>query len=343
MADLDFFSDYMEGAAPEILQRLVETNLEKTPGYGTDDYCKSAADKIRTACAAPDAEVFFLSGGTQTNKTVIMALLRAWEGVISAKTGHIAVHEAGAIENGGHKVFDLPEHLGKLDPAEVEAAFANFEADGNHDHMPAPALVYISHPTETGTLYSKAELEALSTIAHRHGAKLYLDGARLGYGLASSQTDVTLADIARTCDAFYIGGTKVGALFGEAVVFPKKGTAPHFFTFMKQQGALLAKGRILGIQFDTLFTDGLYERLGRHANELAYKVRAALTAKGYEVVFGSVTNQTFIRLTNDEWERLSKIVGLSFWEKPDAEHTVARIATSWATREEDIDRMLELL
>ena len=232
MAQLDFFSDYMEGAAPEILERLVATNfektpgygpdVEKTPGYGTDVYCASAASKIRAVCGAPDAEVFFLAGGTQTNKTVIGALLKPWEGVVAARTGHISVHEAGAIENGGHKVFELPEHLGKLDPAEVEAAFANFEADGNHDHMPAPALVYISHPTETGTLYSKAEREALSTIAHRHGAKLYLDGARLGYGLASSQTDVTLADIARTCDAFYIGGTKHGALFGDALVIEKK-------------------------------------------------------------------------------------------------------------------------
>lgn len=340
MAQLDFFSDYMEGAAPEILERLVATNFEKTPGYGTDVYCASAASKIRAVCGAPDAEVFFLAGGTQTNKTVIGALLKPWEGVVAARTGHISVHEAGAIENGGHKVFELPEHLGKLDPEEVEQAFAAYEADGNRDHMPAPALVYISHPTETGTLYTKAELERLAAVVRRRGAKLYLDGARLGYALGSGQTDVTPADIARTCDAFYIGGTKVGALFGEAVVFPKPGTAPHFFTIMKQQGALTAKGRILGLQFDTLFTDGLYERLGRHADRLADKIRAALEEKGYEVVFGSVTNQIFIRLENARWEALSRRIGISFWEKPDAEHTVARIATSWATREEDVDLLI---
>ena len=343
MAQLDFVSDYMEGCAPEILARLAETNDEKTAGYGFDPYTAAAAERIRLTADAPDAEVFLLSGGTQTNRTVIGAMLKPWEGVIAANTGHISTHEAGAIESLGHKVFELPEKDGKLQAADVEWAFQKYDLDGNRDHMPAPKLVYVSHPTETGTLYTKTELEALSDIAHRYGARLYLDGARLGYGLGAENTDVTLADIARTCDAFYIGGTKVGALFGEAVVFPTPGTAPHFFTYMKQQGALLAKGRVLGIQFDTLFTDDLYVRLGRHACRLAEKVRAALAERGYDVVFGSTTNQTFVKLTNADYERLGARIGLSFWDKPDPDHTIVRIATSWATREEDVDAMIALL
>ena len=343
MAQLDFVNDYMEGCAPEILARLAETNYEKTTGYGTDPYTAAAADRIREAAHAPDAEVFLLSGGTQTNRTVIGAMLKPWEGVIATVTGHISTHEAGAIESLGHKVFELPEVNGKLQSDDVERAFVKWEQDGNREHMPNPGLVYISHPTETGTLYTKAELESLSDIAHRHGARLYLDGARLGYGLGATDTDVTLADIARTCDAFYIGGTKVGALFGEAVVFSKPNTAPHFFTYMKQQGALLAKGRILGIQFETLFTDDLYIRLGRHAVKLADKIRDALIAKGYDVVFGSTTNQTFVRLTDSQYQALSARIGISFWDKPDEAHTIVRIATSCATREEDVDAMIDAL
>ena len=317
MAQLDFVSDYMEGCAPEILARLAETNDEKTAGYGFDPYTAAAAERIRLAADAPDAEVFLLSGGTQTNRTVIGAMLKPWEGVIAANTGHISTHEAGAIESLGHKVFELPEKDGKLQAADVEWALQKYDLDGNRDHMPAPKLVYVSHPTETGTLYTKAELETLSDIAHRYGARLFLDGARLGYGLGAEDTDVTLADIARTCDAFYIGGTKVGAL--------------------------LAKGRVLGIQFETLFTDDLYVRLGRHACRLAEKVRAALAERGYDVVFGSTTNQTFVKLTNADYERLGSRIGLSFWDKPDPDHTIVRIATSWATREEDVDAMIALL
>ena len=225
MARLEFASDYMEGCIPEILTRLTETNLEKSSGYGSDEHTARAAELIREACDAPDAEVHLLAGGTQTNRTVIGAMLKPWEGVIAAQTGHISVHEAGAIESLGHKVFELPQRDGKLRARDVEAAFHKYIVDGNRDHMPAPALVYISHPTETGTLYTRAELEAVTGVAHRYGARVFLDGARLAYGLGATKTDLTLADIARTCDAFYIGGTKCGALFGEAPT-PVRASSP---------------------------------------------------------------------------------------------------------------------
>lgn len=314
MARLEFASDYMEGCIPEILTRLTETNLEKSSGYGSDEHTARAAELIREACDAPDAEVHLLAGGTQTNRTVIGAMLKPWEGVIAAQTGHISVHEAGAIESLGHKVFELPQRDGKLRARDVEAAFHKYIVDGNRDHMPAPALVYISHPTETGTLYTRAELEAVTGVAHRYGARVFLDGARLAYGLGATKTDLTLADIARTCDAFYIGGTKCGALFGEAVVFPKPNTCPRFFTWMKQQGALLAE-----------------------------KLREGLKEKGYQLLFNSTTNQTFVKLPDDKYRTLSEKVGMSFWEKPDDNHTIVRLATSWATTEEDVDALLALM
>ena len=263
--------------------------------------------------------------------------------MIAAQTGHISVHEAGAIESLGHKVFELPQRDGKLRARDVEAAFHKYIVDGNRDHMPAPALVYISHPTETGTLYTRAELEAVTGVAHRYGARVFLDGARLAYGLGATKTDLTLADIARTCDAFYIGGTKCGALFGEAVVFPKPNTCPRFFTWMKQQGALLAKGRITGLQFETLMEENRYVEYGAKAVRLAEKLREGLKEKGYQLLFNSTTNQTFVKLPDDKYQTLSEKVGMSFWEKPDDNHTIVRLATSWATTEEDVDALLALL
>ena len=316
MARLEFASDYMEGCIPEILTRLTETNLEKSSGYGSDEHTARAAELIREACDAPDAEVHLLAGGTQTNRTVIGAMLKPWEGVIAAQTGHISVHEAGAIESLGHKVFELPQRDGKLRARDVEAAFHKYIVDGNRDHMPAPALVYISHPTETGTLYTRAELEAVTGVAHRYGARVFLDGARLAYGLGATKTDLTLADIARTCDAFYIGGTKCGALFGEAVVFPTPNICPRFFTWMKQQGALLAKGRITGLQFETLMEENRYVEYGAKAVRLAEKLREGLKEKGYQLLFNSTTNQTFVKLSDDKYQTLSEKVGLSFWESP---------------------------
>jgi threonine aldolase len=338
-----FESDYLEGAHPLILQRLIETNMEKTPGYGLDAYCDAARQKIRSACHCPQAEVFFLVGGTQTNATVIDGLLRPYQGVVSAESGHISTHEAGAIEFGGHKVLTLPHTYGKLNPRDVERCFMNYDKDVNKDHVVMPGMVYISHPTEYGTLYTKAELEQLSGICRRFAVPLFLDGARLGYGLTAEGTDVTLEVIAETCDVFYIGGTKVGALFGEAVVITRQGLIPHFFSIVKQHGALLAKGRMLGIQFDTLFSDGLYFNIAGHAIDMAKKLKAGFLQKGYRLFFDSPTNQQFIILENKQMECLARQVCFSVWEPYDETHTVVRFATSWATKEEDVQKMLELL
>jgi Threonine aldolase len=338
-----FDSDYMEGAHPEILRRIMETNMQKTTGYGTDEYCESARKKIREACNCPDAEIHFFVGGTQTNATVIDALLHSYEGVVAAKTGHISTHEAGAIEACGHKVLEIEGKDGKLTAAIIEKFIGNFAEDGNHDHMVAPGMVYISYPTEYGTLYTKEELRKLSLVCHQYKIPLYLDGARLGYGLAAEGSDVTLNDIAKYCDVFYIGGTKIGALFGEAVVITPKVKIKKFFTIMKQHGALLAKGRILGIQFDTLFTDNLYYEISRHAVNMALKLKEGFKEKGYQFFMDSSTNQQFIILNNDKLEELSKNVSFSFWEKWSEEYTVVRFATSWATKESDVDALLQLL
>ena len=293
---LYFENDYCEGAHPAILQKLVETNFEKVSGYGTDPYCASAKEKIRAACACPEADVFFISGGTQANAVVIGSMLHRWEGVLAATTGHVAAHEA----------------------------------------------VYISHPSEYGTLYTKAELEALSAVCHTYHMPLFMDGARLGYGLVSEGTDVTLADIARLTDVFYIGGTKVGALCGEAVVFPH-GAPAHFMTMVKQQGALLAKGRLMGLQFDVLFTDGLYTEISKNAIETAAVLKKGLAEKGYQFFMDSPTNQIFVVFPNAQLEALEGKAKFGFWEKYDDTHTVMRIATSWATRMEEVRQLLALL
>lgn len=340
---LSFSCDYMEGAHPQILKRLMETNLVKTPGYGLDDYSKSAKEKIRDACKAPDAEVFFLVGGTQTNVTMIDAILKSYEGVIAADTGHVSVHEAGAIEFGGHKVLTLPHHNGKINVRQIETLLDDYQNDANRDHMVMPGMVYLSHPTEYGTLYSKAELREISALCRSRNIPLYLDGARLAYALACPQNEITLADIAELCDAFYIGGTKCGALFGEAVVIPKAGWLPHLFTIIKQHGALLAKGRMLGIQFDELFTDYLYGRVGVPAIQAADRIRQILIQKGYTLCFDSPTNQVFCIIENTEMEQLAKKVEFGFWEKYDDSHTIIRFATSWATKMEDVEALCTVL
>jgi len=339
---ISFASDYIAGAHPQVLQRLVESNLEVLPGYGSDVYSERARQKIAAACQCPDADIHFLTGGTQTNAVVISTMLRDYQGVVAAVTGHVNGHEAGAIEYSGHKVLTLPEHAGKIDSTELAAYLRSFYADENQEHMVFPGMVYLSHPTEYGTLYSKAELTQLADICHQYHMVLYLDGARLGYGLASLQTDVTLADIARLCDVFYIGGTKVGALCGEAVVFCKRNTPPHFMTQIKQRGALLAKGRLLGVQFDALFTDDLYLQIGRHAIQMAESLKAILREKGCSFYLDSPTNQQFIVLENERLQRLQEHVVVSFWEKPDDQHTVVRLATSWSTTEEDLARLRAL-
>ena len=340
---LFFACDYMEGAHPDIMQRLMETNLVKTAGYGLDEYCDSAKEKIRAACGAPDAEVHFLVGGTQTNATVIDALLKSYQGVVAAETGHISTHEAGAIEFGGHKIMTLPHNNGKINAAHVRAMLEGYYNDGNHDHMVMPGMIYVSHPTEYGTLYSRAELEAISSVCREYHIPLYLDGARLAYALTCPQNDITLADLASLCDVFYIGGTKCGALFGEAVVIPRPGLIPHFFTIIKQHGALLAKGRLLGIQFDALFTDGLYAHIGDIAIKAADRIRCALAENGYQLCFDSPTNQVFCILEDSVMEKLAEHAEFSFWEKYDDTHTVIRFATSWATSMEDTDKLCSLL
>nr|WP_281519756.1 aminotransferase class I/II-fold pyridoxal phosphate-dependent enzyme [Acidaminococcus timonensis] len=340
---IQFASDYQEGAAPEILARLQETNWEQTAGYGEDGYSESARSRIREACQAPEAEIHFLVGGTQTNATVIDTVLRPYQGVVAAATGHVNVHEAGAIEYGGHKVLAVPEEDGKLTAKALEAFVKNYWDDANREHMVMPGMVYLSQPTEMGTLYTLAELEAIRAVCTAYKLPLFVDGARLAYALGTPENDVTLPDLARLCDVFYIGGTKCGALFGEAVVFPKPGFVPHFFTMVKQHGALLAKGRITGLQFETLFTDGLYEGLGRHGIRMARKIRSALVEKGYELPYPAPTNQLFLLLDKKKADELAEKVVLGFGtEWPDG-RVLMRICTSWATREEDVEKLIAVL
>lgn len=337
-----FRCDYAEGAHPTLLKRLQETNFEQLDGYGMDPYTDSARRKILEACGCPSGEVFFLTGGTQANSTVIAAILRDYEGAVAVDTGHIGVHEAGAVEYTGHKVLTLPHHSGKMDAGELDAFLTRADVDPNKDHMVWPGLVYISLPTEYGTLYSRSELADLQSVSHRHGLKLFIDGARLGYALASPSCDYGLPDVARLCDVFYIGGTKVGALCGEAVVFPS-GAPKHFFTTVKQHGALLAKGRLTGVQFDALFTDNLYGRISANAIGRSRELVEVLKEKGIPFFLESPTNQQFVILENGYMERLSSQVGFDIWEPYDATHTVVRFATSWATTADQIGQLRALL
>ena len=339
---LYFENDYSEGAHEAVLRRLIDTNMEQLPGYGNDRYCEAAREKIRKACGCPEAEVYFLVGGTQTNAVVISAVLKQYEGVIAASTGHINGHEAGAVEYSGHKILTLPQEAGKITAGALREYLGAFYHDRNCEHMVFPGMVYISHPTEYGTLYSRRELQEISEVCGQYEIPLYLDGARLGYGLAAEASDVSLEDIARYTSVFYIGGTKVGALCGEAVVFTKQ--APrHFITEIKQKGALLAKGRLLGVQFDALFTDGLYLKIGKNAIETAETLRRAFLDKGYRIFLESPTNQLFVILENEKMKELKEKVRFCLWEKLDENHTVVRFATSWATKMEDVEQLAALL
>lgn len=340
---ISFESDYIAGAHPMILQRLVETNMESAKGYGFDCYSESAKEKIKKACGREDVEVEFLVGGTQTNAVVISTMLSDEEGVIAAKTGHINGHEAGAVEYTGHKVLEVPQEKGKLQVADVKQLIEDFYGDDNHDHMVFPGMVYISHPTEYGTLYTKEELTALSELCHSYEIPLFMDGARLGYGLMSRDTDVTLQDIANLCDVFYIGGTKVGALCGEAVVFTGNCRPRHFMTSVKKRGALLAKGRLMGVQFDTLFTDDLYFEISKYAIDKAEELKQMIHQLGLEFFLESPTNQQFVILENNQMEILKEKVRFGFWEKYDDDHTVVRFATSWSTTEDDMKALRQAL
>lgn len=340
---IHFDSDYMAGAHPEILEALVRTNMEHTAGYGNDPYTAEAKALIRKAVGVEDAQVFFLVGGTQTNATVIDGILARHEGVVAADSGHIAVHESGAIEASGHKVLTLPHHEGKLRAEEVERYIEDFYADETYPHMVAPGMVYISQPTEYGTIYSLAELEALGAVCRKHAIPLYIDGARLGYGLKAEGADFTLKDVARIADVFYIGGTKVGALFGEAVVVTNPKLLRNLFPLVKQHGALLAKGRLLGLQFGVLFCDGLYERIGEKAVKHAITIRESFRKAGYEVVIESPTNQQFLRLPNEVIDRLRQDMSFDYWGSRGEKESIVRFVTSWATTDEDISRLQELV
>jgi len=339
---ISFESDYDNGCHELILKRLAETNDERATGYGLDDYCKMAKEKVRAACGTPEADVFFLMGGTQTNATVIDAMLSSYQGVLAVETGHINVHESGAIEFGGHKVLRLPSHDGRMDASELEKWLKDFYDDPTYDHMVFPGLVYITFATELGTIYSRAQLESISAVCKNYNLPLFIDGARLGYGLMAEGCDISLPQLAELCDVFYIGGTKCGAYCGEAVVFPKGNAPAHFFTIVKQHGALLAKGRLLGIQFDTLMSDGLYFRLARHAVVQAMRLRDAFVAKGYKMYSNSPTNQQFVLLSKDTIARLSKDFVFEQWY-PVGDDMNCRFVTSWATRVQDVDALIASL
>lgn len=337
-----FDSDYIEGAHPAILDALVRTNFDQTAGYGVDPYCEEARDTIREHCNDNSLGVQFLVGGTQTNVTVIDALLRSYQGVISADCGHINVHETGAPEATGHKILALPSLTGKLTLTQIKECFEGHWNDPVHEHTVQPGMVYLSCPSENGLIYSKEELTAISEYCHANGMYLFVDGARLGYGLMSDTCDFTIADLARLCDAFYIGGTKVGALFGEAVVFNDKEMHRSFRYAIKQHGGMLAKGRLLGIQFQELMKDGddcLYFSLARHANTLATRIRKAFETKGIEMWVESYTNMQFPILTKEQQEILSKKYAFEVWGKHDTTHDVVRFCTSWATREEAVEEL----
>ena len=335
-----FNCDYSEGAHPRILEKLAQTNLEQAPGYGQDTYCRQAADLIKSLCQTPQAEVHFLAGGTQTNLTVIAACLRPYQTVISADSGHINVHETGAIEATGHRILTVPEQNGKLTAEQIARCCKEHWLDDNPEFAPQPKLVYISFPTEYGTLYSKEELSAIRRVCDENNLFLFVDGARLGYGLEAPGNDVTLADLAACCDVFYIGGTKIGALLGEAVVIVNPKLQKDFRYFMKQKGAMLAKGRILGIQFLALFEDGLYFKLSKHADEMAQIIRQACAECGFEFLYDSPTNQQFPIMPDDLIKQLEELYVFSHTKRLDHRRSAIRICTSWATRREDVEQLV---
>lgn len=337
---IHFNSDYTAGAHQEVMDALVRTNMEHTVGYGNDSYTAEARDMIREAVGIPDAEVMFLVGGTQTNATAIDGILRRHEGVLAAASGHIAVHESGAIEASGHKVLTLPERDGKVRSEDVDNYIRSFYADDTYQHMVAPGMLYISQPTEFGTIYSLEELKALSAVCHRHNIPLYIDGARMAYGLKAEGAEFTLRDIARLADVFYIGGTKCGTLFGEALVVTNRELLKNLFPLVKQHGALLAKGRLLGVQFGALFRDGLYERIGKEAVRLALKIREAFREAGYKVVIESPTNQQFFQLPNDVIDRLRESIAFDYWGPRGERESVVRFVTSWSTTEQDVEMLI---
>lgn len=340
---LSFECDYNNGAHPKVLENLVKNNDVRTTPYGFDEFSERAKSRIREACGMPDAQIFFLTGGTQTNATTIDSMLYQYEGVICVDSGHINVHEAGAVEFTEHKIITLPEQQGKMSAKTLDKYLDDFMHDGNNAHAVYPGLVYITFPTELGTLYTAQELTDIYTVCQHYDIPLYIDGARLGYGLMADGCDITLPFLARHCDVFYIGGTKIGALCGEAVVFTNRQAHKHFFSIQKQHGAVIAKGALIGLQFDALFTDKLYFKLARHAIEKAMLMKQMFKRKGYEFFLDSPTNQQFVVLPNDVVERLQQQVEFTHWGKADIHHTICRFVTSWATTNEELAALDSLL
>lgn len=335
-----FESDYLEGALPEIMAALMKTNDEQTPGYGEDIYCERAAERIREKCRAPQASVHLLVGGTQANLTVISAALRTHQAVIAADTGHISVHETGAVEATGHKVITLPSPDGKLRAEQVASVVDAHWSDVTHEHQAQPAMVYLSQPTENGTIYSRSEMEAISAVCRERGLLLYVDGARLGCALTAEGNDLFLPELAELTDVFYIGGTKLGCLFGEAVVIINDALKRDFRYIIKQHGGMFAKGRLLGVQFDVLMSGGLYERTAGREVELAMRLRRAFERKGYPLLYDSPTNQQFPIMPDAQLEVLAQKYSFSDWQRVDETHRGVRFCTSWATREEDVDALI---
>ena len=336
-----FECDYGEGCHPAILERLAATNFEQTPGYGEDIYCQRAAERIKEQAQCPDAQVHFLVGGTQANMIVIASILRPHQGVIAAVSGHINAHETGAVEATGHKILTVPSEDGKISAAQIQEVYdAHYQQDGP-EHTVQPGMVYISQSTENGTVYTKAELEALSTTCRKLGLPLFLDGARLGYGLAAS--DLTLADVARLCDVFYIGGTKVGALFGEALVVMNDAINDHFRYMVKRACALFAKGKLISIQMRALLEggeDSLYYQIGRHENELAIKLAEGVTAAGYKLWLPHQTNQVFVIMSNEKIAELEKDFFFYTWCPYDENNSVIRLVIGWGSTEDDVNALL---
>ncbi len=340
---ISFECDYNNGAHPKVLENLVRHNDARPTPYGFDEFSERAKERIREAIGMPDAQIFFLTGGTQTNATTIDSMLYQYEGVISVGSGHINVHEAGAVEFTEHKIITIPDTDGKMEARELDKYLDDFMHDGNRDHAVHPGLVYITFPTELGTLYTAAELDALYQVCQHYDIPLYVDGARLGYGLMAEGCDVTMPFLARHCDVFYIGGTKIGALCGEAVVFTNRQAHKHFFSIQKQHGAVIAKGALIGLQFEALFTDNLYLNLARHAIEMAKRMKQIFKEKGYEFWLDSPTNQQFVILPDAKVDKLSEKVGFSHWGQADGHRTICRFVTSWATTEDDIAALEQLL
>ena len=340
---ISFECDYNNGAHPKVLENLVKYNSSKPTPYGFDEFSERAKQKIREAIGMPDAQIFFLTGGTQANATTIDSMLYQYEGVICVGSGHINVHEAGAVEFTEHKIITLPDVQGKMEARVLDRYLDDFMHDGNKDHAVHPGLVYITFPTEFGTLYNAAELRDIYQVCQRYDLPLYIDGARLGYGLMADGNDVTLPYLARHCDVFYIGGTKIGALCGEAVVFSGRNAHKHFFSIQKQHGAVIAKGALIGLQFDARFTDSLYFRLSQHAIDMAMQLKQLFQEKGYQFYVDSPTNQQFLVIRNEEVERLGQQVAFTHFGQTDHHHTICRFVTSWATTQEEIDELRSCL